>query len=119
MNLLDELIELIESKKDENAEGLSKKWANWKSVLGLTTCKPCRDMHGTIYDISILQYRSSPEVHPKCYCRYVPMKTLLAGTATDLGELGADMFLVMLKKLPSYYVDKEKAKASGWKKKKR
>lgn len=45
------------------------------------------------------------------------MRTIRAGTATDLGEDGADAYLVKYRKLPDYYLKKNDAIQSGWKKK--
>lgn len=45
------------------------------------------------------------------------MRTIRAGTATDLGEDGADAYLVKYRKLPDYYIDKKSALRAGWKKK--
>ena len=45
------------------------------------------------------------------------MRTKKSGTATDLGENGADAYLVKYRKLPNYYLYKDAAIQAGWKKK--
>ncbi len=103
--------------QDRELRGNSTNWANWESKLTGTTCKLCEEKHGTIYDISILKYKSEIAAHQKCKCEYVPMRTLKVGTSTDLGENGADAYLVKYRKLPDYYIDKKSAIKAGWKKK--
>ena len=52
--------------------------------------------------------------HPNCKCVYVPMRTKLVGTATNLDYNGADSVLFYLKRLPDYYISKGVAKDHGW-----
>lgn len=101
-------------RQDRNLRGNSKNWANWMSMLTLTSCKFCIEQHGKIVDISILRYQEEVQAHPKCKCVYVPMRTKLVGTATNLGMEGADAYLVHRGYLPNYYVDKKAAQQAGW-----
>ena len=97
-------------------EGDSKQWKNWQSkYIDLTTCKDCRKNHGKIYDYSEKRYQ--PE-HENCRCSVVPMRTKEVGTATDKGFDGADAWLMYRNRLPDYYVTKDIAKASGYRRKK-
>lgn len=105
--------------QDKEIHGDSEKWANWMSVLILTTCKYCVEHHGTIVDISLLENKTYVEAHPNCQCIYVPMRTKLKGTATDQGRDGTDAYIADHQELPEYYVDKETAYAAGWKTKKK
>ncbi len=100
--------------QDRDLRGNSTNWANWMSQLGLTTCKYCVKHHGTIVDISVLDDMAEVIAHPNCKCVYVPMRTKLVGTATDMGMEGADWSLFMYQKLPNNYVSKDYAKACGW-----
>ena len=100
--------------QDRNLRGNSKKWANWMSALTLFTCKYCVDHHGTIVDISILNYLPTANAHKNCKCIYVPMRTKKIGTATTRGYSGADAWLFYKKKLPNYYMTKKQAQQSGW-----
>ena len=101
--------------QDRNLAGNSSKWANWKSQLTITTCKYCVDHHGTIVDISVLENNDQVNAHENCKCVYVPMRTKLVGTATDMGYNGADAQLYYLNRLPNYYVSKKEAYSEGWK----
>ncbi len=108
---------IFDLDQDEDIEGNSKVWANWQSKLTKTTCRPCAENHGRIKDIAILKTNPRIGVHHNCKCMYVPMRTKIIGTATDIGNDGADMHLTFYDKLPDYYVTKEEAKRLGWKKK--
>lgn len=101
--------------QDRNLSGNSTRWANWMSKLSKTSCQYCVEKHGTIVDISILNYKTNVEAHIRCKCVYVPMRTIKAGTATTMGYSGADAVLFYLKRLPDYYVDKKTARKYGWK----
>lgn len=82
-----------------------------------TTCKRCAESHGSIVSIEIAERYPEIKVHKNCLCSYVPMRTIRAGTATDLGEDGADAYLLKYRKLPDRYLKKDDAIQSGWKKK--
>lgn len=114
-NIIDNFINNI--VQDRNLKGNSYRWANWMSMLTFFTCKFCVEQHGKIVDISVLDNKLEVEAHPRCKCVYVPMRTKTVGTATDMGYRGADAQLFYFGKLPDYYVTKEVAYASGWKKK--
>ena len=97
--------------------GDSKRWANWRSVLSITTCHPCVEKHGTIENIAILNGTDEKSVdkHYHCKCLWVPMRTKTASTATNMGIRGADYFLFYQRKLPECYIDKSTAYRFGWK----
>lgn len=116
-NIIENLINNI--FQDRNLEGDSEKWANWMSKLTLTTCKYCLEQHGKIVDISLFDNQYSIDAHPKCKCIYVPMRTKIAGTATNNGFNGADIYLSAYNMLPSYYVNKKTAYVAGWKTKRK
>ena len=61
--------------QDREIDGNSSRWANWKSMLTLFTCKYCIEHHGMIVDISILDYKPEVDAHERCKCIYVPMRT--------------------------------------------
>ncbi len=81
----------------------------------MKTCKPCKDNHGKIYEMS--EKVKWPE-HFYCRCEIVPMRTMEVGTATDRGFDGADAWVMYEGNLPPYYITKESAKKHGWKQKK-
>ena len=103
--------------QDRNLEGLSVKWANWKSELSIFTCMFCAEQHGKIVEISFSNSRNHINAHFRCRCIFVPMRTIKAGNATNIGYNGADAQLFYQKKLPSYYVSKQSAYNLGWKSK--
>ena len=100
--------------QDREIRGNSSKWANWKSMLTLFTCKYCVEHHGMIIDISILDYKLEVDAHERCKCVYVPMRTKIVGTATKMGYNGADAQVFYNNRLPNYYIDKKQARKSGW-----
>lgn len=101
--------------QDQELSGDSINWANWESKLTGTTCKLCKERHGAIFDISILLYKREINAHERCKCEFVPMRTKVVGTATNIGENGADFFLSNFNMLPDYYINKKHAQKSGWK----
>ncbi len=101
--------------QDRELAGGSTNWANWKSVLGLTTCLYCAEQHGKIVDISVLENQYEINAHLNCKCVYVAMRTKKAGTATTSGHNGADVYLLYLNKLPNHYMNKKQAEKLGWK----
>ena len=102
------------AEQDKNLRGDSTTWANWMSVLGLTTCQYCKEQHGKIVAIAILGGKNEVQAHRYCLCIYVPMRTKKAGSATNRGMNGTDVYLIYYKKLPEYYIKKGQAQKSGW-----
>ena len=100
--------------QDKNLRGNSKNWANWMSMLTATTCKYCVEQHGRIVDISILENKMEVKAHLNCKCLYVPMRTKLVGTATEMGMEGADVYIAFWGCLPDYYINKKTAQLAGW-----
>lgn len=111
-NLVDAFINDL--LQDRNLAGNNSKWANWESQLTITTCKYCVDHHGTIVDISVLGNSNKVNAHKNCKCVYVPMRTKLVGTATDMGYNGAEAQLYYLNRLPNYYISRQEARQLGW-----
>ena len=111
-NIIDNFINNL--LQDRKLEGFSSNWANWKSKLTISTCKVCKENHGKIFDISILNNKYEVNAHKKCECIYVPMRTKKIGTATDMGYSGADAQIFYMNKLPNYYVSKQEARQAGW-----
>ncbi len=116
-NIIDNLLNNL--LQDRELEGDSSKWANWMSKLTFNTCKGCVDKHGSIVDVALLENKYEVEAHPRCQCVYVPMRTKVAGTATNMGYNGADAQLFYHNVLPDYYVSKSIAAAAGWNRKRK
>lgn len=110
MELIDDILQ------DRDLKGDSHTWANRMSILSLFSCKYCVKKHGTIVNITILGNKTELEinVHERCHCVYVPMRTKESGKATQNGPNGADVYLMYFNELPDYYVTKEYAEDSGW-----
>lgn len=102
-------------RQDRDLRGDSASFANWMSKLLPNSCQYCIEKHGKIFDISVLDYKLEADAHERCKCVYVPMRTKMVGTATDLGMNGADAYIVYSGHLPDYYIDKETAMNAGWK----
>lgn len=112
---VDSIEALIDNlKQDRMLSGDSTKWANWMSVLLPNSCRYCVDQHGKIVDASILGDKTEVQAHPNCQCVYVPMRAKAAGSATDMGMDGADVYMMNHGHLPDYYVDKDTAQLAGW-----
>ena len=117
--MIDKIIDAIDDAfQDRELRGDSEVWANWESVLSLTTCQYCREKHGTIVPISVCEGKPEIEAHPNCYCVYVSMRTIMAGSATNMGLGGADASLTYLGILPEYYITQSDARKAGWRSKK-
>ena len=110
-NFIEKLINNLAQDRDLRGNSLS--WANWMSTL-LNSCKYCIEQHGKIVNISILENKTEVLAHPNCQCIYVPMRTKLVGTATNIGYNGADAQLFYNNRLPSYYISKNQARKLGW-----
>ncbi len=114
-NFIEKLINNL--RQDRNIRGLSEKWANWMSILSITTCQDCVEGHGTIAPASILEgkFEKAVDEHENCRCFWVGMRTKAVGTATDMGIKGVDYSLFYQRILPDYYIDKTTAYRFGWK----
>ena len=95
----------------------SSKWKFWKAQIDFKTCLNCRTENGKIYDINE-KINPFPPIHPNCRCIIKKLEVLSAGTATNKGINGADWFLKMYGKLPSYYITPQQAVTNGWDSKK-
>ena len=107
------LLQIINGRNWNPEFGQSKEYKNWIAVLDIKTCIECRIRHGAIWLITE-EPKKQPPLHPNCRCVIIPMKTVKAGTATINGINGADWSLKYDKKLPGYYITKEKIIANGW-----
>ena len=72
-------------------------------------------MNGRILSADDLRIFEIP-VHQNCKCYVEILTAIAAGTATDAGASGVDMYVTLHGKLPDYYISSESAKALGWKK---
>jgi len=77
-----------------------------------THCLMCLSLVGKVLDMN-----TAPDlpIHAGCRCTSRYLDSIKAGSATKLGENGADYYLKYYGKLPEYYITKQEAKALGWK----
>lgn len=92
----------------------SEHYKYWKSVEDLKRCVTCGKNHGKIYMLNEA-VEPEPPIHENCRCIIDTLKSILAGSATKNGSLGADLWLKEFGKLPPYYITISEAKALGWK----
>ena len=104
---------LYDILQDKKLQGNSSNWANWMSQLSIRTCRPCVEFHGTIVSLDVVGNKYEVEAHPNCECVYVPMRTKSAGTATNKGMDGVDVYLMIYQQLPNDYVTKKAARKNG------
>lgn len=93
----------------------SKNYKNWRAILDIFTCYPCRMEHGRIYEMDADLF-NDPPLHSKCRCVVEEMEAKLAGTATKLQNNGADWWLKNMGRLPDYYITEKEAVSLGYKK---
>lgn len=95
----------------------SKNYKYWKTNIDSKECENCKDNNGKIYLKNEFP-NPSPPLHFFCRCKIKLLNALHAGTATNKGVDGADMWLTMYGILPDYYLTLSEAKALGYDSKK-
>lgn len=93
----------------------SKQWAKWVTYITPGTCGFCFKMNGRIFEIADPIFLAIP-VHDNCGCRKEILEAIAAGTATEDGLNGVDMFVSLYGTLPPNYITQHQAKQMGWKK---
>ena len=91
----------------------SIKYKNWKSFLDLKTCLECRNKHGKVY-LAEEKISPKPPIHFHCRCVIEWLKAVYAGTATNMGDDGADWWLSIVATLPDYYITQQEAEKLGY-----
>ncbi len=106
----------VDESMDKNLDGDSLRWNNWMSVLStIRSCQNCVDKHGKIFDANDYLPEEYLTRHIRCLCKLCPMRTIMAGEATDQGINGADWYLAYYGFLPDGYITKKQARKAGWK----
>ena len=72
-------------------------------------------MNGRILAVDDPRLADIP-VHENCRCYVEAMTAITAGTATDAGADGVDLFVALHGALPNYYLTQAEAKEAGWNK---
>lgn len=94
----------------------SELWKIWRAVITKTTCAYCASLDGKILSEDDLNGIKPPPVHPNCKCAIEALKAIKAGTATDDGMNGVDMYISLYGELPDCYIDSKSAQNLGWEK---
>ena len=92
----------------------SKLWKIWRAIITLGTCYYCASMNGRILSADDPRIAEIP-IHENCKCYIESMTAIAAGTATNAGSDGVDLYLSLYGCLPKNYVTRENAEAAGWK----
>ena len=71
-------------------------------------------MNGRILSVDDPRIFSIP-LHPNCKCYIETLIAILAGTATNEGTDGVDLYVALYGHLPENYMTKEIAESAGWK----
>ena len=100
-------------KEDNKNTYQSKRWKIWRATITMTTCYYCASMHGHILDKDDPCLAECP-VHDNCRCYVEAVTAIVAGTATEAGSGGVDLFVFRHGRLPGHYLDRKTAQRSGW-----
>lgn len=93
----------------------SRLWKIWRAVITPGTCYYCASMNGRILAADDFRIFEIP-IHPNCKCYVEALTAIAAGTATNAGVDGVDMYVALYGMLPDYYITDAEAEAQGWKK---
>ena len=93
----------------------SKLWKIWRAIITPGTCYHCASMNGRILSIDDPRLLDFPP-HERCKCYIEAMTAIAAGTATNAGPDGVDLYVALNGILPEYYISEAEAEAQGWKK---
>lgn len=93
----------------------SKLWKIWRAIITPGTCYYCASMNGRIFSVDDPRIAEIP-VHENCKCYVEAMTAIAAGTATNAGADGVEMYVARHGTLPDHYISEAEAEAPGWKK---
>lgn len=93
----------------------SKLWKTWRSIITPGTCFYCASMNGRILAVDDPRILQIP-VHENCKCCVETMTAIAAGTATNAGTDGVDLYVALYGTLPNYYLTQAEATKLGWEK---
>ena len=85
----------------------------WETEGDSRVCINCQNKRGQIYSVDE-HIAVHPPLHINCRCMIDIVEAVLAGTATNNGELGADYYISYHGHLPDYYITKEEAENIYW-----
>ena len=93
----------------------SKLWKIWRAIITPGTCYYCASMNGRILSVDDPRISEIP-VHENCKCYVEAMTAIAAGTATNAGADGVDLYVALYGALPEHCISEAEAEARGWKK---
>ena len=93
----------------------SRLWKIWRAIITPGTCYYWASMNGRILSVDDPRILDIP-VHPNCKCYVQAMTAIAAGTATNAGKDGVDLYVALHGALPNSYISEAEAEAQGWKK---
>lgn len=105
-------------KKSVRITHESELWVIWRTMITPRTCYFCSSMNGRILSVDDPILNDHP-AHPNCRCLVEALTAIVAGTATDAGANGVDLYMAQYGILPDYYISKAEAEALGWRREKR
>lgn len=91
----------------------SRNWMHWVSVEDGKQCERCHIMHGCVIGVTET-FDEMPPLYENCRCEVALMESILAGTATNYGEDGADWWIKHHGELPDYYISRDELKELDW-----
>ncbi len=103
--------------KSENSsiriEYRSRLWRIWRAIITPGTCYYCASMNGRILSVDDPRIGDIP-VHENCRCYVEAATAIAAGTATNAGAEGVDLYVAFHGSLPAQYLTQAEAKNAGW-----
>ena len=93
----------------------SRFWKVWRAIITPGTCYDCASINGRILSIDDPRIAGLP-VHENCRCYVESITAIVAGTATNAGADGVDLYVAFHGTLPDNYLTQDEAKLHGWKK---
>ncbi len=93
----------------------SRLWRIWRVIITPGTCYYCASMNGRILSVDDPRIEGIP-VHENCRCCVEAVTAIAAGTATNAGAEGVDLYVALHGSLPAQYLTQAEAKNAGWNK---
>ncbi len=78
-------------------------WRIWRAIITPGTCYYCASMNGRILSVNDPRIEGIP-VHENCRCYVEAVTAIAAGTATNAGAEGVDLYVAIHGSLPAEYL---------------
>ena len=86
----------------------SRLWKIWRAIITSRTCYYCASMNGRILAVDDPKIAEIP-IHPNCKCYIESLSSIVAGTATNAGADGVDLYVALHGVLPNNYLTQAEA----------